>query len=100
MHTFFVVIQHIGIIILMVEFFYVVRRKPSRHQQYMLFLILALFLNFVGYLMELQATTKKEALMAVRFLYLGKPYIALFHFLFVLSFGAYQSIPYVVLQQY
>ncbi len=84
MHTFFVVIQHIGIIILMVEFFYVVRRKPSRHQQYMLFLILALFLNFVGYLMELQATTKKEALMAVRFLYLGKPYIALFHFLFVL----------------
>ncbi len=84
MHTFFVVIQHIGIVILMVEFSYVVRRKPSRHQQYLLFLILALFINFVGYLMELEATTKQEALMAVKFLYLGKPFIALSHFLFVM----------------
>lgn len=85
MHTFFIFLQYIGILILMVEAYYVLGRKPSRQQQYLLFLILALCVNFVGYLLELQADTRKEALMAVKFLYLGKPFIALCQFLFVMQ---------------
>ena len=84
MYTFFIIIQYIGIIILIIEGFYVIEHKSSRPQQYLTFLILALCINFVGYLLELQATTQREALMAVKFLYLGKPYIALCLFLFII----------------
>ncbi len=33
MHTLFIMIQYIGIIILIMEVFYVLGRKPSRQQQ-------------------------------------------------------------------
>lgn len=84
MHTFFIIIQYISIIILVTEGFYVIRHKYSKQQQYLVFLIFALGINSVGYLLELQAVTLREALMAVRFSYLGKPYIALCQFLFVM----------------
>lgn len=67
MHTLFIMIQYIGIIILIMEVFYVLGRKPSRQQQYLLFLILSLCISFVGYLLELEAKTRDEALMAVKF---------------------------------
>ena len=85
MHTFFIFIQYIGIIILVVEAFYVSMHKTSRYQQFLTLLIIALCINFVGYLLELQATTQGEALTAVKFLYLGKPYIAYAQFLFVMQ---------------
>lgn len=85
MHTFFIIIQYISIIILVTEGFYVIRHKYSKQQQYLIFLIFALGINSVGYLLELQAVTQREALMAVRFLYLGKPYIALCQFLLVMQ---------------
>lgn len=85
MHTFFIVIQYIGIIILMVEALYVIGQKPSKHQQYLLFLILSLCINFVGYLLELQATSLEEALTTVKFSYLGKSFLGLSLFLFVMQ---------------
>ena len=85
MHTLFIMIQYIGIIILIMEVFYVLGRKPSRQQQYLLFLILSLCISFVGYLLELEAKTRDEALMAVKFFYLGNPYIVLSQFLFVMQ---------------
>lgn len=85
MHTFFIVIQYMGIIILMVEALYVIGQKPSKHQQYLLFLILALCINFVGYLLELKATTLKEALTTVKFSYLGKSFLGISLFLFVME---------------
>ncbi len=85
MHTFFIVIQYIGIFILMAESFYVLSRRPSRQQQYLLFLIFALCVNSVGYLLELEAETLQEALMATRFSYLGKPFIVFCQFLFVMQ---------------
>lgn len=84
MHTFFIIIQYVGILVLILEAFYVLGRKPSRQQQYLLFLILSLCISFVGYLLELEAQTQKEALTAVKFIYLGNPYIALSQFLFVM----------------
>lgn len=85
MHTLFIVIQYIGILILLVEAFYVIGQRPSKEQQYLTFLIFALCVNFVGYLLELQAGTMQEALMAVKFQYLGKPYIVLFQLLFTMQ---------------
>lgn len=68
----------------MAEAYYVIGRKPSRQQQYLLFVIIALCTNFVGYLLVLEATTLTEALQAVKFSYLGKPFIVLCLFLFVI----------------
>ncbi len=84
MHTFFIFIQYIGILILMAEAFYVVGRRPSRQQQYLQFMIISLCINFTGYLLELEAQTKREALMAAKFSYIGKPFIVLCLFLFVM----------------
>lgn len=84
MHTFFIVLQYVGIIILVVEALYVLTRKPSEQQGRFFMLIMALFINFVGYLLELQSHTQAEALMAVKFLYVGKPFIGLSMFLFAM----------------
>jgi len=83
--VFFIIIQYAGIIILVAEILYVIGRHPSRQQQYFMFLLFSLFINFAGYLFELRSDTQKEALMAVKFLYIGKPYISLSLFLFTMQ---------------
>lgn len=85
MHTFYIAVQYIGIMILMVEALYVMGQKPSKHQQYLLFLIFALCINFVGYLLELQSTFLREALTTVKFSYLGKSFLGITMFLFVMQ---------------
>ena len=85
MHGLFILIQLIGTIILMVDVIYVIWQKPSRQQQCLIFLIFALSLNFIGYFFELQAKTLEEALLAIKVIYLGKPFIPFALFLFVLQ---------------
>ncbi len=85
MHAVFLIIQYLGIVILMLEAFYIAGQKSSRQQQTLLMLIVALCINFMGFLLELDASTMQEALIAVKFSYLGKPYIALCQFLFVMQ---------------
>ncbi len=85
MHAVFLIIQYLGIVILMLEAFYIAGQKSSRQQQTLLMLVVALCINFMGFLLELDASTMQEALIAVKFSYLGKPYIALCQFLFVMQ---------------
>lgn len=85
MHAVFLMIQYLGIVILMLEAFYIAGQKSSRQQQTLLMLVVALCINFMGFLLELDAATMQEALIAVKFSYLGKPYIALCQFLFVMQ---------------
>lgn len=95
MFTVFLWIQYIGIFVLALEAFYIIWQKPSKLQVSLLVVILATLVNFVGYLFEIQSTTRETALQAVKFLYLGKPYIILATFLF--SMGYYKiRIPKVV----
>lgn len=86
MLTFFVVLQYIGIIILCGETIYLVHQRPSKQQIRLLIMMVALVVNFAGYLFELQSTTQQEAFRSVRFSYIGKPVIALSMFLFVLEY--------------
>ncbi len=85
MHACFIFIQYIGIIILVLEASYVISHKPARQQQVLLLLILSLGINFAGCLLELQSATVKEALTALKCSYLGKPFIPLCQFLFVME---------------
>jgi len=82
----FVGIQYIGIVILVIEILYILKQRASWLQTYLLIVVLATLINFVGYLFEIQATSKEMALQAVKFLYLGKPYIILATFLFIMRF--------------
>lgn len=84
MYEFFILIQLLGIAILFVDALYVILQRPSRQQQCLLCLILSLGVNFIGYLFELRAQSMEEALLAVKFIYLGKPFIALSILVFIL----------------
>ncbi len=86
MFTVFVWIQYIGIFVLAMEIFYIIWQKPSKLRVSLLIVIVATLINFVGYLFEIQSTTKETALQAVKFLYLGKPYIILATFLFTMQY--------------
>lgn len=61
-------------------------QKPSRQQNLMLLTIFSLLVNFIGYLFEMQARSIGEALQAVKFIYLGKPFIVLGIFLFIMEY--------------
>ena len=86
MYTLFLTFQYVGIIILFIEGIYVFCQKPSRQQNLLLLMIISLLINFFGYLFELQAPTKEQALQAVKLIYLGKPFIMLSIFLFVMEY--------------
>lgn len=82
----FIGIQLIGIAVLLIEILYILQQRASWMQINLLIVVLATLVNFVGYLFEIQATSKEMALQAVKFLYLGKPYIILATFFFIMRF--------------
>lgn len=86
MYTFLLGIQYVGIVVLLVTMLRVLKQQPSKQQQIMMFLLMSLLLNFVGYLFEMTATTQREALRAVQISYLGKPFILLMKFLFIADY--------------
>lgn len=82
----FIGIQLIGIAVLLIEILYILQQRSSWMQTNLLIIVLATLVNFVGYLFEIQASSEEMALQAVKFLYLGKPYIILATFIFVMRF--------------
>ena len=86
MYTLFVILQVLGIIVLFAEAVYLMNQRPSRQQTRLLLLMIALLVNFVGYLYEMYAGTQEQALQAVKFSYLGKPIIVLVMLLFILDY--------------
>lgn len=86
MYAFLLGIQYLGIVVLFVTLFRVLQQRSSRQQTIMVFLLLSLLLNFVGYLFEMTANTQQEALRAVQVSYLGKPFILLMKFLFIADY--------------
>ena len=59
--------------------------RPSNLQRMLLIIELATLVNHVGCLLMMESTTPETALMAVKFSYIGKPYILLAIFLFLLN---------------
>ena len=86
MYTLLLGIQYVGIVVLLVTLLRVMQQRPSKQQQIMVFLLLSMLLNFVGYLFEMTATTQREALRAVQVSYLGKPFILLMKFFFIADY--------------
>lgn len=86
MYDLFIAVEYIGIIFLILELIYIILQRPTSLHGLLILAIVSTLVNFVGYLFELTSTTKEEALVAVKCIYLGKPFIALSVFLFVAKF--------------
>lgn len=77
---------YIGIGVLVIEIYYTFFQKQSKVQSSLLLMSIALLINYVGYLLELQARDLSTALMTVKISYMGKPFILLFMFLLVAEY--------------
>lgn len=86
MLSLFIAIQYVGIIILLIEIWYIFQQRNSQMQVLLLTVVISTLINFVGYLFEIQAVTKEMALQAVKFIYIGKPYIILGTVLFIFKY--------------
>ena len=86
MYTFLLGIQYLGIVVLLLTMVHVLRQRETRQQVIMLILLVSVLINFFGYLFEMTARTEREALRAVQFIYLGKPFILLMMFLFIMEY--------------
>lgn len=85
MYSVLLTMQYVGILIVLLEIICILWRKSTRLQTILLIVLMSTLVNFVGYLFEMQAKTQQVALQAVKFIYLGKPFIILFIFIFFLE---------------
>lgn len=86
MYDFFIAVQVIGMIILVVQLIYILHQPVSKIQLCLAFLTTTLLINFVGYTYELLSDRMETSLLAVKFIYLGKPFIVLSMFLLVCQY--------------
>ena len=86
MNQFIQFIQYFGIVLLLFEMAFILYQPASFNQSMMLIFTAAALINTIGYLLEMKATSLELALYAVKFTYIGKPYIVLSMFLFALHF--------------
>ena len=86
MIAFFITVQIVGIVVLFGEIIYLVYQRPSKQQIRLLLLMIALLVDFVGYMFEMQAITPQQSLQALKFTYLGRPISVLTLFLFVMEY--------------
>lgn len=80
------ILQYVAIAILFFEFIFVSMQKPSELQKHAIILTLSTIIMFVGYCIELKATSIEIALAGTGVSYIGKPHVMLSSFLFICSF--------------
>lgn len=86
MYQFFLQLQYIGIILCVLILSYVYGQRASRAQKLLLLLIHSVLINNIGYTLEMLSTDKEKAIMAVKVIYCGKPYIILSLFFIVMLY--------------
>ncbi|MCQ2498509.1 MAG: response regulator [Lachnospiraceae bacterium] len=86
MYYFFLIAMFISVILVMMEIVYVFRHQVAKIHSYLLFYLMTVLVNNVGYIFEMMAETSEAAYAATRFLYLGKAFFPLALLYFVLEF--------------
>lgn len=86
MYSLLIVLQYIGIFIFLMEILYILKQRPSRLQLILLFLCISELINLTGYLFEMQSRTLESAILSVKFIYLGKPFIIFSMILFIFEY--------------
>ncbi len=88
MHQFLIQIQVLAIFLLVFSLIYVFRVGSSHMHKLMLTFTITELVHNLGYLLELLATTKQEALLAVKVEYLGSSLVAILFTMFIFSYCA------------
>ena len=86
MYEVYLAIQYVGIAVLIAEILFILNKQASRLQVILLCTATATLINYIGYLMEITASSMDTAIMGMKVAYLGKPFIALGMFFFVMAY--------------
>lgn len=86
MYEVYLAIQYVGIAVLIAEILFILNKQASRLQVILLCTATATLVNFIGYLMEITSSSVETAIMGMKVAYLGKPFIALGMFFFVMAY--------------
>lgn len=86
MYGFVVALQAISIVVLMFEVVYMMAKISNRGQAMMFLFVLEVLINNIGYMLELLAETKETAMMGTCISYIGKSYLLLTVFAYVMYF--------------
>ncbi len=79
-------LQVVAVIVLVMALVYIFRGGSTYTQRLMLSFLIAELVHNAGYLLELLATTEREALMAVKTEYLGSSIVAIFFMMFICNY--------------
>lgn len=82
----FIILQTITIVILTFLFVYIIVNWSSRQETYLALLVLASLINNIGYLKEICADNIYDAIAGTQICYIGKAFIPMLVFLFVMHF--------------
>ena len=85
MQTYVVSILYTSIIILFLECYTVFRNMKSLLHQYLFFCCIAMLVNNIGYLLGIQASSLEARILAVKFSYAGRVWIAYTLFMFAVE---------------
>ena len=86
MYNIFMFIQNISILFTIGSIFYIMRQSPSKLQRDMLLLQCALLINIMSYTLEMTATNKEAAIVALKMGYVAKPIIFFVIFFVIVDF--------------
>lgn len=86
MYQLLLILQYIGILFFILDIFFILRQQKTRIQTLLLIMCISGLINMVGYLFEMKAKDLNTAIMSVKLLYIGKPFIVLMMFLVILEY--------------
>ncbi len=81
-----IVLQIVGIAVLLGEIFYMIPKITGRSHVLMFMFVVEAFIDCMGYLMEISSSTQETAFMGTKVTYVGRAYLIMTIFLFVMQF--------------
>ncbi len=91
------ILQILGIIVLLGEIVYMIPKISGKSHVLMFLFVVEAFVDCVGYLMEISSQTMETAFMGTKVTYVGRAYLILTIFLFVMHFCKINIPKYIVL---
>lgn len=79
-------IQITGVLIGFITIIVVARQKPSESQKILMLASCCAFISILGYTLEINAVSREAMLLGLKMGYVGKAYVQLFFFVFMMSY--------------
>lgn len=96
MFTVLAFFQLIGLAIILIQIVYVLKVKPTKLSSILLAFDICVFVNTLGYMLEMTSLHMNTALMATRVTYFGKVYLGFLMLLFLLKYYEYNINKFII----